>query len=690
MSQWFTSSRLSDHQELTPEGFLLCRDVPIARCGTQLYRNAEIPQLEADDAGWIIIDREPSEVFKAESIASFTGKPIVNDHPFDIVTPDNYAELAIGHVQNVRRGTNTDHDLLIADLLFTTKRGINLVRGGKRALSVGYDAAYAQVAKGRGRQSGIVANHVALVDEGRCGARCTILDAKPHYGIGFGDVDFDPAQHPHAPAGAPGGTGGQFTASPGGGASTGSTAPAQGKSITYSKNSPAVGSLNGVAFSHWSGPKDNAGWEQEASQQPSFDEPALPKTGKKQGAGVIIREPDGRIWIVHPTKQYGGYNATFPKGGVEPGMSLKGTALKEAYEESGLRVKLTGFAGDVERSTSQARYYYAERIGGAPHAHGWESEAVTLASPDMLKQHLNTPVDHKMVDDLILKQSSTSSTSSTPVGQSKPELASADFVQQTGKQKGSNPGGKFKHKNGKEYYVKFSKSDDHARNEHLASKLYQAAGAPVLDAKLVDNNGKLATATEWQEGISLIDHDDAEQRKEAQRHFATHAWLANWDAAGLNYDNQGSVNGKMTTLDPGGSLLYRAQGGPKGGAWNDEASEWESLRHPSKQQAHKLYGEMSDQDLRHSAWRVMKVPDETIRDLTMQHGPGDETQRKALADRLIARKGAIAQKATATLKKTGDKIGLLRFFAPRKFRVRNLCHRGRVFGGATDQLRRLA
>jgi 8-oxo-dGTP pyrophosphatase MutT (NUDIX family) len=678
MTLWFTTSRISDHQELTPEGFLLCRDVPIARCGTQLYRNSEIPQLEADDNGWISVDREPSEVFRPDSIASFSGKPIVNDHPMDIVTPDNWGELAIGVVGNVRRGQNHDHDLLIADLLFTTKRGINLVRGGKRALSVGYDAFYSQVAKGMGRQSQIVANHVALVDEGRCGARCTILDRAPHYGIDAvwqtGDVEFDPAKHPHAPAGAPGGAGGQFTSTEGGGG-------VSGKSTTYSKTSPAVGTLNGVEFAHWDGHKDNQGWEDEAKAGPAFDEPPLPKTTKKQGAGVIIRETDGRVWIVHPTKQFGGYNATFPKGGVEPGMSLKGTALKEAYEESGLRVKLTGYAGDVDRSTSTARYYYAERVGGAPHGHGWESEAVTLASPDKLKEHLNTPVDHKMVDDLILKEPKAKPQPSPtkPGEQSKPELDSADFTAQTGPQKGSNPGGKFKHKDGKEYYVKFSKSDDHARNEHLASKLYQAAGAPILDAKLVNRAGKLATATEWKEGIKLIDENDKDQRKEAQRHFATHAWLANWDAAGLEYDNQGKVDGKMTTLDPGGSLLYRAQGGPKGGAWNDEASEWESLRSSSNAQAHKIYGEMTPEQLRGSAWRVMKVPDQTIRDLTMAHGPGSEADRKALAERLIARKAAIAKKATATIAKkaTGDAtfatvangLGLLRFFARRRPRV---------------------
>jgi hypothetical protein len=172
---------LSAHQDLTPEGFLLARDIRIARCGTQFYRDVELPDVVAGRDGWICVDRDPSEVFNEDSIASFTGKPITNDHPTTVVTPDNWHNLAIGTVQNVRKGTGSDHDCLVADLLFTTQRGIDLIRTGKRALSVGYDAFYEQTSPGRARQRQIVANHVALVDEGRCGPRCTIVDGAPWY-----------------------------------------------------------------------------------------------------------------------------------------------------------------------------------------------------------------------------------------------------------------------------------------------------------------------------------------------------------------------------------------------------------------------------------------------------------------------------------------------------------------------------
>jgi hypothetical protein len=179
--QWYVVSRLSDHMFRTPEGFLLVKDVPIARCGMQLYRDEEITSLDADEDGWIKVDRDPDDVFHADSLASFHGKPITDDHPPDVVSPDNWNDLAIGTVLNARRGANGHADCVVADLLFTSQRGIDAIHGGKRNVSVGYDAQYERTGRGRGRQRNIIVNHLALVDEGRCGPRCTIHDHRAYY-----------------------------------------------------------------------------------------------------------------------------------------------------------------------------------------------------------------------------------------------------------------------------------------------------------------------------------------------------------------------------------------------------------------------------------------------------------------------------------------------------------------------------
>lgn len=180
--RWFAPERLSARQSVTPEGFLLCEAVPIARIGTLLYDESELvnedgPLIEGGAGGLVTIERNADEVFRAETIASFEGKPVTLAHPEDFVNPGNWRELSMGITQNVRRGDGVENDLMLADLLITDAQAIEDVRNGLRQVSCGYDAEYEQLAVGRGRQTNIVGNHVALVERGRCGPRCAIGDS---------------------------------------------------------------------------------------------------------------------------------------------------------------------------------------------------------------------------------------------------------------------------------------------------------------------------------------------------------------------------------------------------------------------------------------------------------------------------------------------------------------------------------
>lgn len=158
--------------------------------------------------------------------------------------------------------------------------------------------------------------------------------------------------------------------------------------------------LNGVPFRAWRDhPRTTEGWDyvdgiNEDLEEPPFDLPA----GKKAASGVVIEEPDGRLWLIAPTNQFGGYHASFPKGTAEPGLSLQGGALKEAFEETGLQVEITGFLGDFERTTSKARLYTARRVGGTPTACGWESQAVHLVPKSKLYGLLNMWSDHAVAE----------------------------------------------------------------------------------------------------------------------------------------------------------------------------------------------------------------------------------------------------------------------------------------------------
>lgn len=173
--RYYTPTRLSENMRETPEGFLLCLDVPLTRTGAFVYGANETP-LEADADGKITMWRNEEEVFSPDTIASFEGKPITIDHPEGFVGPDNWKELAVGVVQNVRRGSGADSDKLLGDLLITDAQAILLVKQGLREVSCGYEAEYTQVDAGEGQQSDIIGNHVALVERGRAGPTCAIHD----------------------------------------------------------------------------------------------------------------------------------------------------------------------------------------------------------------------------------------------------------------------------------------------------------------------------------------------------------------------------------------------------------------------------------------------------------------------------------------------------------------------------------
>lgn len=173
----YFATRLSENISETPEKFLLCVAVPIARTGSQDYGPGETP-LEVGEDGIVKINRSEKEVFDSATLASFEGKPVTIEHPEEFVNPDNFSSLAHGHIQNVRRGEGENRNDIIADILIQSSRAISLVKAGMRGLSCGYEAEYVDKGVGHGEQTKIRGNHLALVDEGRAGDKYAIHDHK--------------------------------------------------------------------------------------------------------------------------------------------------------------------------------------------------------------------------------------------------------------------------------------------------------------------------------------------------------------------------------------------------------------------------------------------------------------------------------------------------------------------------------
>lgn len=176
---------ISPNQIETGEGFLICKNVPIARTGDQEYLAREIGLSGQDGEQVLTVHRSPEEVFSQAALASFEGKPVTNDHPPDLIGPDDVGMYEKGHAQNVRRGTGEWADYMVADLHIHDRELIDAIQGGKREISCGYECEYSPNRDGTYSQKNIRGNHVAVVDRGRAGKRAAILDS-----------DINPAEKP--------------------------------------------------------------------------------------------------------------------------------------------------------------------------------------------------------------------------------------------------------------------------------------------------------------------------------------------------------------------------------------------------------------------------------------------------------------------------------------------------------------
>ncbi|PWJ80634.1 hypothetical protein C7441_112176 [Pseudaminobacter salicylatoxidans] len=159
------------------DGYLVA-DARVARIGIQTYAGWEVgkPNLPL-----VRVYRPEGEVFSRDTLASFAHRPVTNDHPDEVVTADNWKELAVGQTADeiARDGTFIRVPLMVADAA-----AIKDIEGGKRELSAGYtcDLAFEPGTTPEGEaydavQKNIRANHVAIVQRGRAGSEVRIGDA---------------------------------------------------------------------------------------------------------------------------------------------------------------------------------------------------------------------------------------------------------------------------------------------------------------------------------------------------------------------------------------------------------------------------------------------------------------------------------------------------------------------------------
>lgn len=116
--------------------------------------------------------RPPEELFSSESLASFSGLPVVEDHPIgSLITPANAAKLQKGGAGTPFREADEVRNKLVVHDLGTVQRIID----GKRQISCGYvcdldwTSGEYHGEKYDAIQRNIRGNHIAIVDRGRAG-----------------------------------------------------------------------------------------------------------------------------------------------------------------------------------------------------------------------------------------------------------------------------------------------------------------------------------------------------------------------------------------------------------------------------------------------------------------------------------------------------------------------------------------
>lgn len=190
--QRYDSARIS--AKIDEHGFLVDRPI-VARIGLQVYQTPNGERREF---------RPASEVFKADSLQSFSGKPVTLGHV--TVTPDNAEEVVVGacHGSGLPNGIGVEVPLCIY-----SRRAIESAKSKRTAeISVGYTSEDVEkpgwgsnetgefileedmkqdqiIPKGWVKfdalQTNIMVNHVAMVFKGRAGIAKLNLDSNQDF-----------------------------------------------------------------------------------------------------------------------------------------------------------------------------------------------------------------------------------------------------------------------------------------------------------------------------------------------------------------------------------------------------------------------------------------------------------------------------------------------------------------------------
>lgn len=197
------------------------------------------------------------------------------------------------------------------------------------------------------------------------------------------------------------------------------------------------------------------------------------------------------------------------------------------------------------------------------------------------------------------------------------------------------------------FFIKAVRTKSHANNEVLANHMYLMLGIecclgyrvlaindqlPKLFPYLTKSSRHLVAYRIVGNLTPVVQAASAYHLPDVIKGFVADCFFANWDGgkcgrrANLFFTNSGT---RVTRLNFGGSLLYRALGAPKGLAFGCEVAEMSTLREQA------IYSQVPDEDIFPLIDRLLEVfTEDVIRDLVNVYDLGSTN----LAETLIARR----------------------------------------------------
>lgn len=166
--------------KIDPSTGFMHTPVTICRSGLQPYTGYELG-MDGENAKKVFnVLRHPDDVTDLESVATYQNLVVTDEHPSDRwVYIENVKDLQKGQVSNI----TIENDTIKGLMTITDEDLIDKVQKGKIEVSLGY--AYKLLAEDgfyngepyQFRYTDMVANHLSIVEKGRCGRQCSITDS---------------------------------------------------------------------------------------------------------------------------------------------------------------------------------------------------------------------------------------------------------------------------------------------------------------------------------------------------------------------------------------------------------------------------------------------------------------------------------------------------------------------------------